>query len=97
MRHVVRMVVATRFALSTRRDLLLEILALRHQLHVLGRSNRLWSAKTILSGVGAKINGDEFWRSSTYACVSVRSRGDARVGVGRGPACTTARRSISNI
>src|SRR5258706_5522211 len=40
MRHVVRMVVAIRFALSTRRDLLLEILALRHQLHVLVRSNR---------------------------------------------------------
>src|SRR6267142_3730010 len=40
MRHVVRMVVAVRFALSTRRDLLLEILALRHQLHVLVRSNR---------------------------------------------------------
>ena len=40
MRHVVRMVVTIRFALSTRRDLLLEILALRHQLHVLVRSNR---------------------------------------------------------
>ena len=40
MRHVVRMVVAIRFALSTRRDLLLELLALRHQLHVLVRSNR---------------------------------------------------------
>src|SRR5882672_4128719 len=40
MRDVVRMVVAIRFALSTRRDLLLEILALRHQLHVLVRSNR---------------------------------------------------------
>ena len=40
MRHVVRMVVAIRFALSTRRDLLLEILALRHQLRVLVRSNR---------------------------------------------------------
>jgi Homeodomain-like domain len=40
MRHVVRMVVAIRFALSTRRDRLLEILALRHQLHVLVRSNR---------------------------------------------------------
>jgi Homeodomain-like domain len=40
MRHVVRMVVAIRFALSTRRDLLLEILALRHQQHVLVRSNR---------------------------------------------------------
>ena len=40
MRHDVRMVVAIRFALSTRRDLLLEILALRHQLRVLVRSNR---------------------------------------------------------
>jgi homeodomain-containing protein len=40
MRHVVRMVFAIRFALSTRRDLLLEIVALRHQLHVLVRSNR---------------------------------------------------------
>ena len=40
MRHIVRMVVAIRFALSTRRDLLLESLALRHQLHVLIRSNR---------------------------------------------------------
>jgi hypothetical protein len=40
MRHVVRMVVAIRFALSTRRDLLFEILALHQQLHVLVRSNR---------------------------------------------------------
>ena len=40
MRHVVRMIVAIRFALSLRRDLLIEILALRHQLHVLVRSNR---------------------------------------------------------
>jgi putative transposase len=34
------MVAAIRFALSTRRDLLLECLALRHQLAVLARSNR---------------------------------------------------------
>jgi putative transposase len=40
MRHVVRMVTAIRFALSTRRDLLLEVLALHHQLAVLARSNR---------------------------------------------------------
>src|SRR4029453_849191 len=40
MRPVVRMVAAIRLALSTRRDLVLEILALRHQLHVLVRSNR---------------------------------------------------------
>jgi hypothetical protein len=44
MRHVVRMVVAIRFALWTRRDLLLEILALRHQLRVLVRSNRRFRA-----------------------------------------------------
>jgi putative transposase len=40
MRHVVGTVTAIRFALSTRRDLLLEMLALRHQLAVLARSNR---------------------------------------------------------
>jgi hypothetical protein len=40
MRHLVRAVAAVGFALSTRRDLLLEILALRHQLRVLVRSNR---------------------------------------------------------
>jgi hypothetical protein len=40
MRHVVRTVTAIRFALSTRRDLLLEVLALHHQLAVLARSNR---------------------------------------------------------
>jgi Homeodomain-like domain len=40
MRHVVQTVAAIRFAVSTRRDLLLEILALHHQLRVLVRSNR---------------------------------------------------------
>ena len=40
MRRLVRAVAAIGFALSTRRDLLLEILALRHQLRVLVRSNR---------------------------------------------------------
>ena len=40
MQHVVRMLAAIRFALSTRRDLLLEMLALPHQLAVLARSNR---------------------------------------------------------
>jgi hypothetical protein len=40
MRHVVRTITAIRFALSTRRDLLLEVLALPHQLAVLARSNR---------------------------------------------------------
>ena len=40
MHHVVRTLAAIRFALSTRRDLLLEMLALRHQLAVLARSNR---------------------------------------------------------
>ena len=50
MRHVVRMVVGIRFALSTRRDLLLEILALRHQLHVLVRSNRRFAHLTVCSG-----------------------------------------------
>jgi hypothetical protein len=40
MRHLVRTVAAIRYALSTRRDLLLEIIALRHQLAVLARSNR---------------------------------------------------------
>src|SRR6185295_552582 len=44
MRHVVRMVTAIRFALSTRRDLLLEVLALHHQLAVLARSNRRFHA-----------------------------------------------------
>ena len=40
MRDAFRMVAAFWSALSTRRDLLLEILALRHQLGVLGRSDR---------------------------------------------------------
>src|SRR5262249_40980556 len=40
MRHVVQAVTAVRLALATRRDLLLEVLALRHQLAVLARSNR---------------------------------------------------------
>jgi len=40
MRHVVRTVTAIRFALSTRPDLLLEVLALHHQLAVLARSTR---------------------------------------------------------
>src|SRR6266850_2156935 len=39
MRHVVGTVTAIRFALSTRRDLLLEVLALHHQLAVLASSN----------------------------------------------------------
>ena len=40
MRQVVATVISIRFALTARRDLLLEILALRHQLTVLARSNR---------------------------------------------------------
>jgi putative transposase len=40
MQHVIRTLAAIRFALSTRRDLLLEILALRHQLAVRARLNR---------------------------------------------------------
>lgn len=40
MHHAVRTVAAIRVVVSTRRDLLLEILALRHQLAVLARSNR---------------------------------------------------------
>jgi hypothetical protein len=40
MRDAFRTVAVLRSALSTRRDLLLEILALRHQLSVLGRSDR---------------------------------------------------------
>src|SRR2546428_3940335 len=40
MRDAFRTVAAFRSALSTRKDLLLEILALRHQLGVLGRSDR---------------------------------------------------------
>jgi hypothetical protein len=44
MPDVFRAVAAVRFALSTRRDLLLECLALRHQLGVLARSNRRFRA-----------------------------------------------------
>jgi len=40
MQHAIRTLAAIQFALSTRRDLLLEILALRHQLAVRARSNR---------------------------------------------------------
>jgi len=39
-RHIVATVTAVRFALSARRDLLLELLALHHQVAVLARSNR---------------------------------------------------------
>src|SRR5215207_8084136 len=44
MRHVGPTVAAIRFALASRRDLLLECLALRHQLGVLARSNRRFRA-----------------------------------------------------
>lgn len=44
MRDVVRTVAAVRLALSTRRDFLLESLALRHQLGILARSNRRFRA-----------------------------------------------------
>ena len=40
MQHIIRILAASRFAWSTRRDLLLEILALRHQLAVRARPNR---------------------------------------------------------
>jgi hypothetical protein len=40
MQHVARTLVAIRFTLSTRRDLLFEILALRHQLALRARANR---------------------------------------------------------
>jgi hypothetical protein len=40
MRHVFATVTAIRFALSARRDLLLEMLPLHHQVAVLARSNR---------------------------------------------------------
>src|SRR4029434_1913853 len=40
MRRLAPTVTAIRFALSTRRDLLLEVLALHHQFAVLARSNR---------------------------------------------------------
>lgn len=40
MRAAILMIAALGTALSARRDLLLEILALRHQLAILGRSNR---------------------------------------------------------
>ena len=40
MQQVVRTLAAIRLAVSMRRDLLLEMLALRHQLAVLARSNR---------------------------------------------------------
>src|SRR5215203_4528762 len=44
MRHVVGGSTAIRLALATRRDLLFEVLALRHQLAVLTRSNRRFGA-----------------------------------------------------
>jgi hypothetical protein len=48
MRHTGRTVAAIRFASSTRRDLLLEILALRHQLAVLARSNQRFRRSDLL-------------------------------------------------
>jgi hypothetical protein len=48
MRDVLRTVAALRSALSTRRDLLLENLALRHQLRVLARSDRRFRADRLL-------------------------------------------------
>jgi hypothetical protein len=61
MADVVRTVAAIRVALSSRRDLLFEILALRHQVTVLARSNRrfrrsdrlLWAKVARGAGAGA--------------------------------------------
>ena len=50
MREVVRMVTAIRFALWTRRDLLLEMLALRHQLAVLGVRMGAFAHLTVCCG-----------------------------------------------
>src|SRR6187397_745805 len=64
MRHVVGIVVAIRFVLSTRRDLLLEILALRHQLRVLVRSNRAFAHLTVCSGGccdSGGLGGETHW------------------------------------
>jgi hypothetical protein len=47
MRRVVGTVAAIRFAFSTRRDPLLEMLALRHQLAVLVHSNRRFAKRLI--------------------------------------------------
>ena len=50
MQHVIRTLAAIRFALSTRRDLLLEILAPRHQLAVRARPNRRSDRLTVYGG-----------------------------------------------
>jgi len=50
MEHVVRTLATIRFALSSRRDLLLEILALRHQLAVRARPNRRSDRLTVYGG-----------------------------------------------
>jgi len=52
MQHDIRTLAAIRFALSTRRDLLLEILALRHQLAVRARPNRRFRRSDRLPRIG---------------------------------------------
>lgn len=93
MRHLVRMVVAVRSALSTRRDLLLEVLALRHQLHVLVRSNRrfrlfdrllwlvlrqLWSRWRDALVLVQPATVDRWHREGFYRCWRRRSRRPGR-------------------
>ena len=79
MRHVVRMVAAIGFALSTRRDLLLEILALRHQLRVLVRSNRRFRPSDRLLWLVLRrcgLGGETRW------CWSSRPRSTVGIAMG---------------
>ena len=76
--HVVRTLAAIRFALSTRRDLLLEILALLHQLAVRARLNRRFRPSDCLLWLilrrvwprytsGGQIRGHRFFLMITAA------------------------------
>jgi len=84
MRQVVRMVTAIRLAVWTRRNLLLEILALRHQLAVLTRSNRRFRPSDVCCGWscdGSGRSGEARWcwfsrpRSSVGIAIRVPGAG----------------------
>ncbi len=93
MRHVPRAVVAIRLAWSTRRDLLLESLALRHQLGVLARSNRrfrpadrllwlilrrMWPRWRDALALVQPATVDRWHREGFYRCWRCRSRRPGR-------------------
>jgi hypothetical protein len=78
MRYAGRTVSAIRFAWSTRRDLLLEILALRHQLGILARSNRRFRASDRLLCLVQPATVDRWHRGRFHLCWRRRTRRPGR-------------------